>query len=176
METHYRLILIQTLDCFHWTSKTRVYTTMILAFYLSKIYRHLLTFSMLRPRLNDNVFISYQKVGFISNWPSVYATLDWPPVYMRTHQSSMFHTVIAFSNENALKVAWREFNIAQTVESGNNSKHNLITNSMSLSFIWSAASNAQWLQRGNSQTIAVRSEAFSSNPEANLIWNENRIV
>ena len=30
---------------------------------------------------------------------------DWPPVYMRTHQSDMLHTVFAFSNESALKVA-----------------------------------------------------------------------
>ena len=30
---------------------------------------------------------------------------DWPPVYTRTHQSDMLHTVFAFSNENALEVA-----------------------------------------------------------------------
>ena len=30
---------------------------------------------------------------------------DWPPVYTRTHQSDALHTVFAFSNENALRVA-----------------------------------------------------------------------
>ena len=36
---------------------------------------------------------------------------DWPPVYTRTHQSDMLHTVFAFSNENALKVAWNQSDI-----------------------------------------------------------------
>ena len=36
---------------------------------------------------------------------------DWFPIYTRTHQSDMLHTVFAFSNENALKVAWNQSDI-----------------------------------------------------------------
>ena len=51
-------------------------------------------------------------IGLVSYWIGLLFTRyrfhsisDWPPVYTRTHQSDMLHTVFAFSNENALKVA-----------------------------------------------------------------------
>ena len=48
--------------------------------------------------------VSY-RIGLLFTRYRFHFISDWPPVYTRTHQSDMLHTVFAFSNENALKVA-----------------------------------------------------------------------
>ena len=48
--------------------------------------------------------VSY-RIGVLFTRYRFHSMSDWPPVYTRTHQSDMLHTVFAFSNENALKVA-----------------------------------------------------------------------
>ena len=48
--------------------------------------------------------VSY-RIGLLFTRYRFHSISDWPPVYTRTHQSDMLHTVFAFSNENALKVA-----------------------------------------------------------------------
>ena len=48
--------------------------------------------------------VSY-RIGLLFTRYRFHSISDWPPVYPRTHQSDMLHTVFAFSNENALKVA-----------------------------------------------------------------------
>ena len=48
--------------------------------------------------------VSY-RFGLLFTRYRFHSISDWPPVYTRTHQSDMLHTVFAFSNENALKVA-----------------------------------------------------------------------
>ena len=59
------------------------------------------------------------------------------------------------------------------VECGINSMRNLIIDSRSLPFIWSATHNMQWLHKAYSEAIAVHGEAFFCKQEANPMWNEN---
>ena len=48
--------------------------------------------------------VSY-RIGLLFTRYRFHSISDWPPVYTKTNQSDMPHTVFAFSNENALKVA-----------------------------------------------------------------------
>ena len=48
--------------------------------------------------------VSY-RIGLLFTRYRFHSTSVWPPVYTRSHQFDMLHTVFAFSNENALKVA-----------------------------------------------------------------------
>ena len=48
--------------------------------------------------------VSY-RIGLLFTRYRFHSMSDWPPVYMRTHQSDMLHAVFAFSNQNFLKVS-----------------------------------------------------------------------
>ena len=107
-----------------------------------------------RPLLHDTVFILY-RISFISGWPSVYT---------RTHHSNVLHVFFAFSDDNALKVAYP---ILCKRKSGINSVRHLTI----FPFNWAAAQTAQWMQMQTviSEKIVMHREAFPCKQNPNLI-------